>query len=336
MADPFLKFFTSDWRSDPRLRMCSAAARGVWIDMICIMHEAAPYGHLLVHGQFPNEAQLASLTGTLAAELPDLIAELERHGVFSRTREGVIYSRKLVRMAAKSAKARKNGKRGGNPALRNHTENKQENEDRLTLKDKGLDKAHIPDSTFQTYDDGGDAGARAVQISTPEMERPSVSPTAKPPPDHDPSEMRDRLLAAMGCDSSGLTGRGGQMIGNMADMKTFGRWMSDLGLSFADVLACISDTMQRKSDPGPPNNFTYFNEPMRRWAGRMDEPPLTPIVPTRGDTINGHAAGPHHSGRGFAGGAPSRQVAASAGFATGLQGAIHRLQRRSGGDGDGD
>ena len=89
--------------------------------MICLMHEAAPYGHLMVHGQPPNEAQLASLTGIPAAELPHLVAELERLGVFSRTKEGVIYSRKLVRMAAKSAKARKTGKLGGNPTLGNGT-----------------------------------------------------------------------------------------------------------------------------------------------------------------------------------------------------------------------
>lgn len=146
MSDPFLKFYTSDWRSDPRLKMCSPAARGTWIEMICLMHEATPYGHLLIHGQTPNEGQLASLAGINAAELPDLIAELERHGVFSRTKEGVIYSRKLVRMASKSAKARKNGKKGGNPALHNHVDSKGEISDSLTLKDNGSDKPQKPEA----------------------------------------------------------------------------------------------------------------------------------------------------------------------------------------------
>lgn len=122
MAEPWLKFYTSDWRADPRLKMCSPAARGMWVEMICLMHEATPYGHLLVHGQSPNVAQLASLTGIPSAEVTDLIGELERLGVFSRTREGVIYSRKLVRMASKAAVARKNGKNGGNPSLCNVSE----------------------------------------------------------------------------------------------------------------------------------------------------------------------------------------------------------------------
>ncbi len=145
MADPWLKFFTTDWRSDPRLRMCSPAARGLWIDMICIAHEAVPYGHVLVHGQTPNEAQLAFLTGTHVAEIPDLVAELERHGVFSRTKEGVIYSRKLVRMAAKSAKARKTGKLGGNPSLGKEREKQKS----VNLDLKGRDNTQKPEARSQ-------------------------------------------------------------------------------------------------------------------------------------------------------------------------------------------
>lgn len=140
-----MKFFTSDWRADPRLKMCSAGARGVWIEMICLMHEAKPYGHLLVYGQPPNEAQLASLTGIPFAELHQYLADLERMGVFSRTKEGVIYSRKLVRMEAKSAKARKNGKKGGNPSLGNKTENCES----LNLMDKAEDKPQKPEARSQ-------------------------------------------------------------------------------------------------------------------------------------------------------------------------------------------
>jgi hypothetical protein len=30
--------------------MCSIGARGLWMEMMCIMHEGEPYGHLLVSG----------------------------------------------------------------------------------------------------------------------------------------------------------------------------------------------------------------------------------------------------------------------------------------------
>lgn len=123
MTDPWLKFFPTDWRSDPKLRMCGLAARGLWIEMISIMHEATPYGHLLVSGLAPTDTQLAVLVGASSDQIPALCGELEAAGVFSRTREGVIYSRRMTRVAKKSAIARKNGKNGGNPTLRKQKEN---------------------------------------------------------------------------------------------------------------------------------------------------------------------------------------------------------------------
>lgn len=98
------------------------AARGLWIEMIALMHEASPYGHLLVSGQSPTDAQLAVLAGAPSEQISDLLGELESAGVFSRTKEGVIYSRKMTRTAKKAAVARRNGKNGGNPSLRNHSD----------------------------------------------------------------------------------------------------------------------------------------------------------------------------------------------------------------------
>lgn len=117
MSDPWLKFYPTDWRSDPKLRMCGLAARGLWIEMISIMHEATPYGHLLVSGLAPTNAQLAVLVGASPEMIPALCGELESAGVFSRTKDGVIFSRRMTRTAKKSAIAKKNGKNGGNPNL---------------------------------------------------------------------------------------------------------------------------------------------------------------------------------------------------------------------------
>jgi hypothetical protein len=119
MKQPWSKFFWSDWRSDPRLRMCGLAARGLWMEMLALMHEADPYGHLLVNGNVPTNDQLAVLAGAPPSHLPDLLGELERVGVFSRTRKGVIYSRRMLRDEKKVAIARQNGTKGGNPTLCN-------------------------------------------------------------------------------------------------------------------------------------------------------------------------------------------------------------------------
>ena len=114
---PWLKFYPSDWRSDPKLRMCSLAARGLWIEMLALMHEANPRGHLLVNGIAPNAQQLSVLVGSLA-DVSELLTELESVDVFSRTESGVIYSRRMTRDEAKSAEAKANGALGGNPTLK--------------------------------------------------------------------------------------------------------------------------------------------------------------------------------------------------------------------------
>lgn len=105
--NPWMKFYPTDWRADPKLRMCSLAARGLWIELIAVAHEATPYGHVLVNGNAPDIAALARMVGVSESEMLSLVDELDRNGVFSRTRSGVIYSRRMIRDAKKSAEGRK-------------------------------------------------------------------------------------------------------------------------------------------------------------------------------------------------------------------------------------
>lgn len=82
------------------------------------MHEAKPYGHLLVNGIAPTDTQLAVLAGAPLDQIPNLLGELEATGVFSRTQKGVIFSRRMTRDEKKARVAAENGKNGGNPTLR--------------------------------------------------------------------------------------------------------------------------------------------------------------------------------------------------------------------------
>jgi hypothetical protein len=110
---PWMKFYPADWRSDPMLRLCSLAARGLWMEMICLMHEADPYGHLLINRKAPSDMQLGLLTGVDPSTVRTLLSELEEAGVFSRNRSGVIYSRRMVADEKRSLLGRKTGKLGG-------------------------------------------------------------------------------------------------------------------------------------------------------------------------------------------------------------------------------
>lgn len=106
MPQNFIKFYGNDWRSDPRLRMCCAASRGIWIDLITFMMEAEPFGHLLINGRQPTPDQIGMLTCTPPSQVRKALAELESVGVFSRLEDGTIYSRRMLRDAIKAEEGR--------------------------------------------------------------------------------------------------------------------------------------------------------------------------------------------------------------------------------------
>lgn len=122
MADHrWMKFWPADWQSDASLRMSGLAARGLWIECIAIMHTADPYGHLLINGKQPTAKQLASIVGSNEREVTKLLTELGDAGVFSRTEEGVIFSRRMVRDNERSE--------GGRAAIARRWANKGNDQD---------------------------------------------------------------------------------------------------------------------------------------------------------------------------------------------------------------
>lgn len=129
------KFYWADWETDPALRLCSLAAQGLWMRMLCIAAAHDPIGYVAVAGRGLDETALARLTGCQESEIASLLGELSQNGVFSRDRHGRVFSRRMVDDAKKSAIAKKNGKNGGNPTLCNNKEN--------SASDKGSVKAPL-------------------------------------------------------------------------------------------------------------------------------------------------------------------------------------------------
>lgn len=44
MNRPSFQFYPGDWRGNANLRRCSHAARGAWVDLICLLHDSDEYG----------------------------------------------------------------------------------------------------------------------------------------------------------------------------------------------------------------------------------------------------------------------------------------------------
>lgn len=111
------KFWWQDWQRDPALNLCSLEARGLWMDMLCIMADAEEKGVLTIGKTKVSSKELAQLSRISEKKCKKLVEELENNGVFSRDENGFIYSRRMVRDAGISRKSAENGKKGGNPAL---------------------------------------------------------------------------------------------------------------------------------------------------------------------------------------------------------------------------
>lgn len=114
---PWLKWSFDAWLRDPGLRLCSLAARAVWMDLLAIASASDEPGVIIQAGVVPTYGELAKLTGIRKSTLEACIGELEERNVFARDSRGAIYSRRMKRDADDYARDVQNGSLGGNPAL---------------------------------------------------------------------------------------------------------------------------------------------------------------------------------------------------------------------------
>jgi len=108
---PWFKFFVRDWQGNPSLRAVSLAARGLWLEMLAIMHEATPFGHLVLNGKPVPTEMLALMVGSARNEVERLLAELESASVFRVNRRGIIHSARMIKERARSEDGRKSARK---------------------------------------------------------------------------------------------------------------------------------------------------------------------------------------------------------------------------------
>ena len=247
MSAPWMKFYPTDWRADPALRMCSVGARGLWMEMLCVMHEAVPRGSLLVNGRSVNARQLAGLAGCSVDDVISMLAELEDAGVFSREDDGTIFSRRMRRDDEKSERDKANGRKGGNPSLK--TEN-----DGVNPLHKGGDKAQKPEARDQK---NCTAGAQADAPTRADLDKLEDA-------------LRDAAGTALNAASPGLL--------TLAPVLNLIRAGADLE---QDILPAVRQVAARPSlRRGSVRSWEFFTEPIREaHARRVAEPSPLPEVP---------------------------------------------------------
>jgi hypothetical protein len=163
MKRPSFQFYPSDWLRDTALRSCSTGARGLWIDMICFMHEGSPYGYLKVADKVILPSNLARMVGESIEVVADWLIELQEAGVYDMD-NGAIFSRRMIRDEELRQKRAEGGKLGGNPNLKVNHKVIQEDKQKPTpsssstsspskKKDSATSVACPPDVSQQVWDD---------------------------------------------------------------------------------------------------------------------------------------------------------------------------------------
>ncbi len=112
MKRPYIQFFTGDWLKDPRLSLCKPASRGVWIDLLCAMHELDQSGELC--GTSEELARLARCsTVELDLALTDLQNKLAANICIHRNGSWSIANRRMKKERDTQEKRALAGSKGG-------------------------------------------------------------------------------------------------------------------------------------------------------------------------------------------------------------------------------
>lgn len=243
MKRPSFQFYPADWRKDAALQSCSLSARGLWHEMMCLMHECEPYGHLSVNGKPMRPAQVARLVGVAEKEYQKLLAELEDAGVPSVADDGSIYSRRMVRDEHIRNVRAEAGKKGGNPNLvSNKVKQKDNQPPNQTSK-----QSPTPSSSSSSSKEK-DITAAASLAHAPAHEQ---APT--PPPLDGDKTPDEKALAVAVWLRRREKDRGKQPRGTQANDPRIAAWIEAgvTGLQIAEAYALAVLDRDATDDPGP-------------------------------------------------------------------------------------
>lgn len=115
---PSIQFYPADWRKDPGVQALGYFERGVWFELLCLMHETEPRGLLTLNGKAMPEEAVSQALGLPQAKVRATIEKIVDYGVASVDETtGALMCRRMVRDERIRTVRTEAGKKGGNPVL---------------------------------------------------------------------------------------------------------------------------------------------------------------------------------------------------------------------------
>ena len=108
----WFKLDAETWLSDPKLRMVSATAKGIWIDLICMCHLSEKYGFLIINDSKMNQKQIKNALKLNQNEMKHF-NKLVEFGIIRQDEEGFFYCHKLLKDKDYSEQQAEHGRKRG-------------------------------------------------------------------------------------------------------------------------------------------------------------------------------------------------------------------------------
>ena len=118
VKSPSFQFYPADWLNDIKLQSCSLEAQGLLVNLMCLMHQANPYGYLIINGSVPSHKEVARLLRLHHKTYHTRLKELILYGALRQGENGVIYCKRMVEDEYLRIVRREAGKMGGSPLLK--------------------------------------------------------------------------------------------------------------------------------------------------------------------------------------------------------------------------
>ncbi len=170
---PSMQWYPADWRKDTAVQMLSFHDRGVWFELINIMHESAERGVLVINGAPMPEDALSRLLGLDKQTFNQTLSNLLTYGVAKqRDEDGAIYCKRMVEDEKLSQLRREAGKMGGNPNLVNQNSNQKPT---TRVKQNPTPSSSTSSSTSKGKQTPAEPSAKAKASTPEELEEFAIS-----------------------------------------------------------------------------------------------------------------------------------------------------------------
>lgn len=116
---PSMQFYPDDWIAEPGLRLCSLEAKGLWIELLCIMFRLEKRGFLSINNKQITSKMLSKMLAESEDNIIKSLQELKENDVYSTLDDGTIYSRRMARNWHISKVRSEAGSKGGKVSKKN-------------------------------------------------------------------------------------------------------------------------------------------------------------------------------------------------------------------------